>query len=51
MNARALLYTIASLCFTFAVTQIPFAETYSLAFTSTATLGGTGVGASSSGAA
>lgn len=32
MNARALLYTIASLCFTFAVTQIPFAETYSLAF-------------------
>jgi drug/metabolite transporter (DMT)-like permease len=32
MNARALLYTGASLCFTFAVTQIPFAETYSLAF-------------------
>jgi drug/metabolite transporter (DMT)-like permease len=32
MNARALLYTTASLCFTFAVTQIPFAETYSLAF-------------------
>lgn len=32
MHARALLYTAASLCFTFAVTQIPFAETYSLAF-------------------
>lgn len=32
MNARALLYTAASLCFTFAVTHISFAETYSLAF-------------------
>ncbi|HWA20057.1 MAG TPA: DMT family transporter [Devosia sp.] len=32
MNVRALLYTAASLCFTFAVTRIPFAETYSLAF-------------------
>jgi drug/metabolite transporter (DMT)-like permease len=32
MNTRALLYTGASLCFTFAVTQMPFAETYSLAF-------------------
>jgi drug/metabolite transporter (DMT)-like permease len=32
MHARALLYTVASLCFTFAVTRIPFAETYSLAF-------------------
>ena len=32
MHARALLYTVATLCFTFAVTTIPFAETYSLAF-------------------
>ena len=32
MNARALLYTGATLCFTVAITRIPFAETYSLAF-------------------
>jgi drug/metabolite transporter (DMT)-like permease len=32
MNARALLYTVATLCFVFAVTHVPFAETYSLAF-------------------
>lgn len=32
MHARALLYTAASLCFTLAITHIPFAETYSLAF-------------------
>jgi drug/metabolite transporter (DMT)-like permease len=32
MNARALLYTAASLCFTVAITRVPFAETYSLAF-------------------
>lgn len=32
MNARALLYTAATLCFTVAITTIPFAETYSLAF-------------------
>ncbi len=32
MHARALLYTTASLCFTFAVTHAPLAETYSLAF-------------------
>jgi drug/metabolite transporter (DMT)-like permease len=34
MNSRALLYTAATLLFTFAVTTIPFAETYSLAFLS-----------------
>ena len=34
MHGRALLYTAATLCFTFAVTTIPFAETYSLAFLS-----------------
>lgn len=34
MNGRALLYTAATLLFTFAVTTIPFAETYSLAFLS-----------------
>ena len=32
MHGRAFLYTAATLCFTFAVTTIPFAETYSLAF-------------------
>lgn len=32
MNARALLYTVATLGFVYAVTQIPFAETYSLVF-------------------
>lgn len=32
MNARALLYTAATLCFTVAITRVPFAETYSLAF-------------------
>ena len=32
MHARALLYTAASLCFTFAVTHAPLAETYSLTF-------------------
>lgn len=34
MHSRAFLYTVATLCFTFAVTTIPFAETYSLAFLS-----------------
>jgi drug/metabolite transporter (DMT)-like permease len=34
MHGRAFLYTAATLCFTFAVTTIPFAETYSLAFLS-----------------
>ena len=34
MHGRAILYTAATLCFTFAVTTIPFAETYSLAFLS-----------------
>ena len=34
MHGRAVLYTAATLCFTFAVTTIPFAETYSLAFLS-----------------
>ncbi len=34
MHSRAALYTAATLCFTFAVTTIPFAETYSLAFLS-----------------
>jgi drug/metabolite transporter (DMT)-like permease len=34
MHGRALLYTAATLCFTVAVTTIPFAETYSLAFLS-----------------
>jgi drug/metabolite transporter (DMT)-like permease len=32
MHGRALLYTAATLCFTAAITEIPFAETYSLAF-------------------
>lgn len=32
MHGRAVLYTAATLCFTVAVTTIPFAETYSLAF-------------------
>jgi drug/metabolite transporter (DMT)-like permease len=32
MHGRAFLYTAATLCFTFAVTTIPFAETYSLVF-------------------
>jgi drug/metabolite transporter (DMT)-like permease len=32
MHARAALYTVATLCFYFAVTHIPFAETYSLSF-------------------
>jgi len=32
MHGRAFLYTAATFCFTFAVTTIPFAETYSLAF-------------------
>jgi drug/metabolite transporter (DMT)-like permease len=32
MHGRAFLYTAATLCFTLAVTTIPFAETYSLAF-------------------
>ena len=32
MNARAFLYTTATILFTFAVTSIPLAETYSLAF-------------------
>jgi len=32
MHARALLQTIATLCFTVALTRIPFAETYSLVF-------------------
>lgn len=34
MHGRALLYTSATILFTFAVTTIPFAETYSLAFLS-----------------
>lgn len=34
MHGRAFLYTAATLCFTIAVTTIPFAETYSLAFLS-----------------
>jgi drug/metabolite transporter (DMT)-like permease len=34
MHGRALLYTAATFCFTLAVTTIPFAETYSLAFLS-----------------
>jgi len=32
MNGRALLQTAAALCFTVALTRIPFAETYSLVF-------------------
>src|SRR5690242_4098476 len=32
MHARAFLYTAATLCFTVAITHIPFAETYSLSF-------------------
>jgi drug/metabolite transporter (DMT)-like permease len=32
MNARALLYTLATVCFVYAVVSIPFAETYSLTF-------------------
>src|SRR3982751_179372 len=32
MHGRAFLYTAATLCFTFAVTTIPLAETYSLTF-------------------
>lgn len=32
MNARAVLYTAATIFFVYAVTNIPFAETYSLAF-------------------
>ena len=32
MNVRALLYTAATVLFTFSVTTIPLAETYSLAF-------------------
>lgn len=32
MNARALLYTLATVFFVYAVTNIPFAETYSLTF-------------------
>jgi len=32
MHARALLQTVAGLCFTAALTRIPFAETYSLVF-------------------
>jgi drug/metabolite transporter (DMT)-like permease len=34
MNARAVLYTAATICFTVAITTIPFAETYSLVFLS-----------------
>ena len=32
MNARALLQTASGICFTVAITHIPFAETYSLVF-------------------
>jgi drug/metabolite transporter (DMT)-like permease len=32
MNARAFLYTVATILFTYSVTSIPLAETYSLAF-------------------
>ncbi len=32
MNARGMLYTLATVCFFYAVTNIPFAETYSLSF-------------------
>ena len=34
MHARAVLYTAATICFTVAITRIPFAETYSLVFLS-----------------